>query len=523
MAFRSLNKDEYVQEVFLSPSTTALHSAIFTIIASENSDIKINSYPSALMVFGLESVIAIEDLLTSFNQARDIYADNFPFPVVLWLTDELAMLLSRLAPDFKSWAATTIKFEMAKKDLINLVRQETESLFAKVLEAGVEKFLPNAALDLAPKSQHRQEIESARHDLLRVYDVTLEPDLEAGLEFVLGRDQYAKDEIDNALRHYHQSLTLWQQAIQHNQEDKVDKWAKRTTPSSPHLFRYAIVIFHVGLCYLRMADLRPSASKKYWQDALLWFQKCLEILETVQREDLVAKFILPACEMLQRLQAWEDLETLAQKSLELHKTYGTKAQVAQDYGYLATVAAFKVNWLQAYELAHDALNIAENQPDVSRQQESWYLLLLGRAQQHLGEWEEAVNNLEWAKVVCELQYDPLLYLEIVEELHSFYFFKSRDYLAAFKLKQEKIQIEHQYGFRAFIGASQLQPQRYRINPVHSSRDIQSFPEEVAQEIGASGRQQDVKNLAFHIHSDFLRKVAICHRRCYFGNVPYLGG
>jgi WD40 repeat protein len=485
LSFRSLNQDKYVREVVLSPSTTTLHNSLFQVLYPENADLAIDSFPSGLMVFGLESVISIEDLLTGFNQARDIYAHYFPFPLVLWLTDELAMLLSRLAPDFKSWAATTIKFEMAQQDLMALVRKETESLFDKVIEAGVKKFLPNTDLDLAPKSQHRKEIEAARQDLFRVYNVTLETDLEAGLEFVLGRDYYARDEIDNALSHYQRSLTLWEEQL---------RFEEISSNSSPYFLKYSIVLFHLGLCYLRMADLRPSVSNRYWRDALIWFQKCLDILETIDRKDLIAKFILLACEILKNLQAWEDLEKLACKSLELHQTYGTQAQIAQDYGFLSVVNASKANWIKAYELAERALNIAEGVSDDLRQQESWYLLLLGRAQRHLGECSDAINNLEWAKIVCELQYNPSLYLEIVQELHSFYFFKERNYSEAFKLKQEKIQIEHQYGFRAFIGASQLQPQRYRINPIHSSQEIASFPEEVAWEISTSGRQQDVNRL-----------------------------
>ncbi|PMB17683.1 hypothetical protein CEN45_21835, partial [Fischerella thermalis CCMEE 5198] len=268
------------------------------------------------------------------------------------------------------------------------------------------------------------------------------------------------------------------------------------TPSPPslHLLRQAVVLFHQGLCYRRMAELRPALNRRYWQDALFWFRQCLEVLEKAERQDLVAKFILSACEMLQRLQAWKDLKELALKSLELHRVYGDQAQVAQDYGFLAAVAASESNWTAAHELANSALSIAEEAPEVSRQQESSYLLLLGRTQRQMGEWEEAVNNLEWAKVVCEPQYEPSLYLEIVDELRSLYFFERHDYLEAFNLKQEKIKIEHQYGFRAFIGASQLQPQRYRLNSAFQSQTSTNFPEEIAQEIAASGRQQDINRL-----------------------------
>ncbi|WP_375502414.1 hypothetical protein, partial [uncultured Nostoc sp.] len=495
-SIRSISKDIYIREIVLNPSTTSLHNTIVSELSLDNPAVLTDSLPSGVMVFGIESTIDIQNLLTGINQARDIYAATFPFPVVLWLQDDVASLLSRLAPDFKSWAATTIKFEMAKADLIALIHQEAESLFAKVLEAGAEIFLSNASLDLDPKSQHRHEIESARNDLLRLYGVKLTAGLEASLEFVIGRDKYANDQINGALANYQKSLALWQQETR-----RVAEWESNSSLPLSSLLKQAIVIFHLGLCYHRMADLHQNSNSSYCEHALLWFKQCLEILQEVQREDLVAKFILPACEMLQRLQAWDDLKELAQKSLHLHKTYGSPAQVAQDYGFLANVAASESNWILAHELANTALSISEEVTQASlqdalrrRRQESWYLLLLARTQRHLGEPEEAINNLEWARVVCELQHQPSLYLEILEELRSLYFFERHDYTEAFKLKQEKIQIEHQYGFRAFIGASQLQPQHSRINPALESQKIPFISEGVAQEISASGRQQDVNRL-----------------------------
>ncbi|MFN6571876.1 hypothetical protein [Dendronalium sp. ChiSLP03b] len=503
---RYLSKDINLTEILLQPSTTTLHTTIASQVFLDRSAV-VTDLPSAVMVFGLESVTTLDDLLTNINQARDIYAANFPFPLVLWLRDEVASLLARLAPDFKSWAATTIKFEMTKEDLIALIRHETESLFVKVLEAGAERFLSNAALDLAPKCQHRYEIESARNDLLRLYSVQLGPGLEASLEFVLGRDKYANDKINGALAHYQRSLALWQQEAK--REKEVVQEIGDIKRNSPYQIWQAIVLFHLGLCYRRMADLHQGANSSYWQHALLWFKQCLDVLKDTQRQDLVAKFILPACEMLQHMQAWEELKELAQESLHLHETYGHVAQIAQDYGFLASVAASESNWILAHDLANTALLIADRETDVSRQQESWYLLLLARTQRHLGKCEEAITNLEWARVVCELQYEPSLYLEILEELRSLYFFERHDYTEAFSLKQEKIQIEHQYGFRAFIGASQLQPQRYRINPVLEQQKIPFMPEEVAQEIAASGRQQDVNRLIERINrADY--KLTVIH-------------
>jgi len=492
-----------IREIFLSSSTNALHTNISSELFLDNPAVATDSLPSAVMVFGLESVMALDDLIIGINQARDIYAASFPFPLILWLQDDVASVLSRLAPDFKSWAATTIKFEMAKEDLITLIRQETESLFTKVLETGADKFISNAALNLDPKSQHRHEIESARHDLLRLYNVQLEPGLEASLEFVLGRDKYANDQINSTLAHYQKSLSLWQQEARRLKDLGAVKC------NYVHEVWQAIISFHLGLCYRRMADLHRGNKTSYWQRALLWFQQCLEILTDVKREDLIAKFIIPACEMLQSLQSWQKLKELAHKALKIHKKHGSLAQIAQDYSFLANVAITESNWVLAHELANISLEIANKETDISQHQESRYLLLLARTQWHLGNWEEAISNLEWAKVVCELQYEPSLYLEILEELRSLYCIERHDYLEAFKLKQEKIQIEHQYGFRAFIGPNQLQPQRYRINQVLETQKVESIPEEIAQEISASGRQQDINRLIERLtRADY--KLTIIH-------------
>ncbi len=519
-SLRSLTKDTYLREIFLDSSTTNLHSTIVSDLHLDNPAVASDTLPSAVMVFGLEFVTHLEDVLTGINQARDIYAATLNFPVILWLTEEVASKMTRLAPDFKSWAASTIKFSMSKEDLITLVETNTESLYNKLLSKDTGKFLSNSTLNLENKSQTKREIELARNDLQRLYNVTLEPELEASVEFVLGRAAYAKEQIDEALVHFQRSLAFWQQQIGQNYLS-IENHTKFPTPQSqfptpqfptppfstpnsplPTLERQGLVLFHLGLCYRRMADLRPNFSKSYWQEALFWFKQCLELCEAAQREDLVAQFIYSVCEILHRLQMWEELNEFTHKSLRLHENYAMQPSIAQDYGFLAAVAGSESNWIQVHEWAGMALSIAENDPDVSRQQESWYLLLMGRAQRHMGEWEEAVNNLEWAKVVCELQYEPSLYLEILEELRELYFFERRDYTEAFHLKQEKIQIEHQYGYRAFIGASQLQPQRHKINRydegqlsvLEEGSNISVMPEEVAQEIAASGRKQDVQRL-----------------------------
>ncbi len=68
--------------------------------------------PPALIVFGLESLVGIDSILSAANLVRDEFRKQFPFPLVLWINDGILQKLIRLAPDFKSWAANPIRLEI---------------------------------------------------------------------------------------------------------------------------------------------------------------------------------------------------------------------------------------------------------------------------------------------------------------------------------------------------------------------------------------------------------------------------
>lgn len=65
---------------------------------------------SPLWVTGLETVDALDELLSSANRMRDKFRQSFAFPLVLWADDEVLNQLIRLAPDFYSWASTPLVF-----------------------------------------------------------------------------------------------------------------------------------------------------------------------------------------------------------------------------------------------------------------------------------------------------------------------------------------------------------------------------------------------------------------------------
>ena len=75
------------------------------------------------MVRGLESVVAINQLIISTNIMRDEFRKQFRFPLVLWVNDEILCKLVWLAPDFKDWAASTIRFDLPTNQLVESEQQ----------------------------------------------------------------------------------------------------------------------------------------------------------------------------------------------------------------------------------------------------------------------------------------------------------------------------------------------------------------------------------------------------------------
>jgi len=56
-------------------------------------------------------VVNIEELLVATNFVRDEFRKQFSFPLVLWVNQEILQKMIRLAPDFKNWTTTAIRFE----------------------------------------------------------------------------------------------------------------------------------------------------------------------------------------------------------------------------------------------------------------------------------------------------------------------------------------------------------------------------------------------------------------------------
>jgi class 3 adenylate cyclase len=443
--------------------------------------------PDALMVFGLESVGDPDELLSATNQVREEFRKNFHFPLVLWVNDQVMEKLLRLAPDFESWAITT-EFVVATDELIDFVRQTTQKFFEGNLTLSLE-----ACQEIKLACQYLQ----SREQLLDL-------ELKASIESLLGFTEYGSSvnkNLDAALEHYQKSLQLWQQGNQLYQQQKL--------------------LSKIAFCYYLKSLHYRKVNCPDWQAISQYLRQCFDFFEQSQRLDLVANSILIFGRILRRLQDWEQLETLAQEALQLHQAESQPIELSLDCSFLAEVALANKRWAEAKELAQKALKILSLVPTLQSSHNSsgvvgelpdesvisyvssFSRFILAQSQHHLDQDQEAVRNLEEAREGGNPDYDPYLYLDILDYLHRLYF-EQKEYIKAFESKLERQSIEQQYGFRAFVGAGWIQPQRQAGLAL---RRVES-QETVASEITASGRQLDVERLMERIGRNDSKLIVI---------------
>ncbi len=516
--------DVKAQQLLLSNPIESLYTAIAEKVKTCS--------PTSLSILGLESLQNLNQVLSSTNQVRDEFRKQFNFPIILWITDDVAIKLIRLAPDFKSWAAATIKFELATRDLLAYLKLQGNTLFA-LAELKIKEWQSNPYPTLKPSdslsfssdfaigSSRRRELELHWKDLKnRGYE--LEPALEACRQFIVSQDYDAKDQSEIARQYYQQSLAF----LQHESRLRgvalceSGSSASGSVASCCHLpnlskhqqcliERQGIVLFHIALTYRIQATRNPSLATSLLQEAQTNFQQSQEIFQQAGRLDLVAGVLSHLGEILQRLHQWEPLERLALEGVKMHITYGMPRQLAQDYMFMAEAALKQANWRRAHELTKLALAILpESEPPGSRGQ---YLLLLARCYQYQGQWQQALDQLNLACFQTEPKYNPQLYLEILTELRTIYY-QLGHYRQAFRIKKKQREVEHQYGFRAFIGAARLQPPKQAINP-SSTQGEKTVT--IAEEMMASCRQQDIQNLIQRLSRDD-HKLIIIHGRSGVG-------
>ncbi|NEQ08266.1 MAG: hypothetical protein F6K37_20630 [Moorea sp. SIO4E2] len=485
----------------LTSNITQLYRTIYSKIQSQ-----LAQQPTqGIMVYGFEVVRDLEQLLKLANRVREEFRKQFHVPVLFWVDDRVYSQFLRSARDLASWGTgSPLDFQISSANVIEFIQQVTDLGFTQVLAGGAADVL-NHKHNLS--NQQLADLRWAWQDLQH-RQVQLALDLEASVEFILGRG--IPHNLNQSQRHYQRSLKLW--------EDLLRAYP---SPDPEHLIRYGCVLFHMGQLYRTYADQDRNQDIQHCLRARDYFLRSHQAFEKAQRPNLVAKFINPLGEILQRLGEWDELEQLGKKAKALHKKYPNPVWLAHDYGFLAAeVAIARSQWSRVKELATQALDIltkAKNSVqlpgDLSRQQlewawglhQGWYRLSLAKAYKHLGQPQQGIDHLKLAKDQTLPNFNPDLYIKILAELRQLYFDQG-EYKKAFSVKAYQQSIEYQFRFRAFVGAS-------RLSLKEGIRDIQVTAEDkqriVADQIAASGREQGINDLLERIGRKDHKLTVIC--------------
>nr|MDZ8288500.1 ribosome assembly protein 4 [Nostoc sp. ChiSLP01] len=437
------------------------HKTLYTAIREEFGD----NLPGCVMVVGLETVQNLTAMLTSANQVREEFRKNFAFPLVLWIDDEIYKQLMQVAPDLESWA-TTRNFAIAQDDLTNFLQQLAEEYFNNTLNLNLDDY---GVLET--------ELAAAQRDLPDELQIS-HPELKANLSSLLGLAKQVNNKIDVALEHYQVALALFRQLNYKKQKIKI--------------------IGDIAFCYYLKAFKTLDINHLNWQKTRHYIQEYINLIGEDKR--LIANSIFKFGVVLRDLQEWQNLKSLTEQALEIHQADNQPIPLAKDYGFLAEVALAEKSWLEANQYAQQAVNIlgahscAPQPPQqvILSNDLSLYRFLLARSQYYLGDYQQAIQNLETAKYISNPQVDLKLYLNILAHLQKLYF-EQKVYLKAYEMKQQQRSVEQQFGLRAFIGAGRLQATKQLAATGLAPLRVDN-KDSIAPEIAASGRQLDVERL-----------------------------
>ena len=481
----------------LTPEVTQLYRTIYSKIQSQLGQ----QQPQGIMVYGFEVVRNLEQLLRLANRVREEFRIQFHVPVLFWVDDRVYCQFLRSARDLASWGTgSPLDFKISSANVIEFIKQVTDLGFAQVLAAGAA-----GGFDHKHNLSNQQlaDLRWAWKDLQH-QQVELALDLEASVEFILGRG--IPDGLNQSQEHYQRSIQLWELLVLYYR------------PADPeHLIRYGCVLFHMGQWWRTYADQDRNQGNQHCLRARDYFLRSHQAFEQAKRPDLLAKFINPLGEILQRLGRWDELEQLGKKAKALHKEYPNPVWLAHDYGFLeaeftisrAQLDRAQWHWVKklatkALKILTDANNSVQLPGDLSREQldwalglhQGWYRLSLGRSYKYLGQPQDGIKHLKQAQYQTNPNFNPDLYIKILRELRQLYFDQG-EYQKAFSVKAYQQSIEYQFRFRAFVGVGQLSLKE-RI------RDTQ-----VADRIAASGREQAINDLVERIARKDHKLTVIC--------------
>lgn len=439
----------------------------------------------ALMVYGLEDVDNLAELLANLEADQGELSGRCQMPVVLWLTEDSLSMLVKLAPGFYASTITAITLRASATELDVLWRESSDRLFADLLDRGVEHFVPNEDIGFCEQSKIRRELQAATRDLKN--SGTLPSALAATWQFILGRDEDQKKNMGEALVRYQKSLNIWEQLQSQTVNGDLQSFTINSLQS-----RWALVKLHMGQCYYQQSLMAGSVGHPNLQLAKDTFLAVVRIFARQQRFELCWQVMNLAGKTLCALGHWLELENIANAVLSEEGVEELPLNQAQAYGFLAEIALHYSDFERALEQANLALelsqaaaepaSLSDNSVGIAR-----YLLQIAKVEARSHNFSGALEKLEKAQSMVEIESDLQLYLDIKQELRLL-FYHTGQFWESFLIKQQQQILRYEKGLSAFVGNAAAQ--------------------EKLADISTIGREEDVSILVDRFSSD--QKLVVLH-------------
>ncbi len=439
----------------------------------------------ALMVYGLEDVENLPELLKNLEADQGELSGRCQMPVVLWLTEDSLSMLVKLAPGLYASTITAITLRASATELDVLWRESSDRLFADLLDRGVEHFVSNADIGFCEQSKIRRELQAATRDLKN--SGTLPSALAATWQFILGRDEDQKKNMGEALVRYQKSLNIWEQLQTRTINGDLQSFTINSLQS-----RWALVKLHMGQCYYQQSLMAGSVGHPNLQLAKDTFLAVVRIFARQQRFELCWQVMNLAGKTLCALGHWLELENIANAVLSEEGVEELPLNQAQAYGFLAEIALHYSDFERALEQANLALelsqaaaepaNLCDNSVGIAR-----YLLQIAKVEARSRNFSGALEKLEKAQLMVEIESDLQLYLDIKQELRLL-FYHTGQFWESFQIKQQQQILRYEKGLSAFVGNAAAQ--------------------EKLADISTIGREEDVSILVDRFSSD--QKLVVLH-------------
>ncbi|MGK7942288.1 MAG: hypothetical protein AB4062_19435, partial [Crocosphaera sp.] len=449
---------------------------LYTVIKNQ-----IKGTPKAIQLLGLDQVTDLEEVLKSAERVRNDFKKKLPYTLVIWVNNKVQNQLRKVAPNFESWGVI-ISLPITV-DYINNFLQDKVS------------YILNSPIKLSHQAVNRlnQEVIAAKE-----YLIESDGEVEFYLNFLLGY-------LEEVKRNFEQAIAYYQEAKKNLESCSLSE-----------LFKVGLWV-HLTYCsYVHASHIKEIEGVDKWKETQEYLEKTLAILKVVNNRKLIAKFLGFLANVLIEFQYWDQLEQFAKSVLMIHRLEKNYYRLAQDYGFLAEVYLSKKRFNTAISLGGkgltelNKLGLSELK-SLQSLQRSKLLLIIGQGTAKLGQTQLAINSLEDAKSYNLNLDEPNVYIEILAQLHQLYFEKEKDYLEAFKIRQEIVKIKRKVGQFAFIGISK--------NDLPIITDEQDT---IAPEIIASGRENDVNNLVERIlRTDY--KVIVIYGKSGVGKSSLVNG